>query len=647
MRIVVCFLFALAGSAIADIYLHNPRGSNNRLNERSANRQNANRAFDSQNNNRGGYNVGDKTSGAARNEDEQYHMSYFQSSNSGSGKTYLTMEWTNQHGCGGNEDSDPHKMNCQLVLQYMCQEDVSSRQQDTLRNGAKTNTQGYSATDKGSQESEAQYKGRKNGNVKSDYVMHEAWEWYDKCRRRIRNKGLFTADQKLNGDESIYTRQNPGGTRRGYECPEERDYYPYWHPTDWKDIAVLTTDPDRCSYYKKESFNMKTKGECIEKYSNGNAKHWSKYNDAKECAANGGTWTEFTNYLETAPGNEQQCKAKGNKYVWGLRHGHTQKECLVRLDEPDCKQANWTRVNHLGNGREGVPLNYTWTIPSFPSGKDYRCIFRIRYNISTDDYDPWQTDATSNQNLNAMKMSPVQQNPVVDVGAGMQPLRLAINTAQYGRTFQDRSHLFKLITRTKAVSEDQDIYNLNVRGKRGNIVQTFPAVEYDFVPNDLTIKSNDLLHIQWTGSNSHNNGNPAGDGQAGDSGEGTAGTDRNNIVEIMDPADNYPLPWERAKLFKNAQVKWTSHAYKTPKPEDVAISFASSGYFSCLVGKNGPAECKGNSPDTKGAMNNQLNNAPASYAGMVLQLGKGDYYYACSRNNNFSNRSQKGRLYVK
>ena len=41
-------LFAAFSLVFGDVYMHMPRGSNNRLNERSANRNNANRLFDSQ-----------------------------------------------------------------------------------------------------------------------------------------------------------------------------------------------------------------------------------------------------------------------------------------------------------------------------------------------------------------------------------------------------------------------------------------------------------------------------------------------------------------------------------------------------------------------------------------------------------------------
>ena len=73
--------------------------------------------------------------------------------------------------------------------------------------------------------------------------------------------GLFTADQNMKDDRgSTSTRQNPNGNRFGYECPEERDYYPYWHPTDWKDIAVYVTNREHCSFYEYFSFNRHPKG---------------------------------------------------------------------------------------------------------------------------------------------------------------------------------------------------------------------------------------------------------------------------------------------------------------------------------------------------------------------------------------------------
>ena len=63
--------------------------------------------------------------------------------------------------------------------------------------------------------------------------MHESYDQYQLCQRTQRNKGLYTADQRINRNDQRGTRQNPNGNRRGLECPEERDYYPWWHPSPW------------------------------------------------------------------------------------------------------------------------------------------------------------------------------------------------------------------------------------------------------------------------------------------------------------------------------------------------------------------------------------------------------------------------------
>ena len=58
-----------------------------------------------------------------------------------------------------------------------------------------------------------------------------------------------------------------------------------------------------------------------------------------------------------------------------------------------------------------------------------------------------------------------------------------------------RSFSFAIAKRSPDL-EGKTIHNLNVRGKRGNIVQVYPAVEYDFVPNRLVLNTGDYIHFQ-------------------------------------------------------------------------------------------------------------------------------------------------------
>ncbi|CBY15598.1 unnamed protein product [Oikopleura dioica] len=237
------FSSLLASTALADVYMHFPRGSNNRLNENSEVRRNGNRLFDSQNNNEGGYNVGDKFDKPAEKAEEQSKAVFFESTTEAPSE--LAIESWNQHGCGRRDADDANWVNCQIVLQYMCEDSSSTK----IKNGLNTNTNAY--THPGNGESVEQYRERRRRDTTDgdhgERGVHESWEYYDSCYKRDRNYRLFTGNEARVRGGAIYTRQNPGGERRGYECPEERDYYPYWHPTPWKDIAVLTSEPGKCT----------------------------------------------------------------------------------------------------------------------------------------------------------------------------------------------------------------------------------------------------------------------------------------------------------------------------------------------------------------------------------------------------------------
>lgn len=151
-RNVLALLYFILNSDLvsSDIYMHNPRGSNNRLDEQTRERNNDNRLFDSQNNERGGYNVG--------------YMYYTVGS-------VLPIEFTNQHSCKNGY------ANCDIIIQYMCS--------DSIRDGSDVRT----IPDNNAN--------CENNDCNSDYKfgMHEDYNYYQTCRKRSRNKGLFLADQ--------------------------------------------------------------------------------------------------------------------------------------------------------------------------------------------------------------------------------------------------------------------------------------------------------------------------------------------------------------------------------------------------------------------------------------------------------------------
>ena len=141
------FVALVLASVNADVYLHSIRGGNNRLDERGRERANANRLFDSQNNNRGGYNVG--------------HQTYYTGEK-------IPISWTNQHSSGKYQLKET-----EIVLQYSCGE--------LMRDGTTTNRIPDNPVN--CQDF--------NCDTDVEYGRHESFESYQYCKASSRNKGPF------------------------------------------------------------------------------------------------------------------------------------------------------------------------------------------------------------------------------------------------------------------------------------------------------------------------------------------------------------------------------------------------------------------------------------------------------------------------
>jgi len=323
------------------------------------------------------------------------------------------------------------------------------------------------------------------------------------------------------------------------------------------------------------------------------------------------------------------------------------------ISAPDCVQNKVMRVGER-SGTDGYEHQYTWTVPNvgvLPSesiGKiidqgvvnTYKhCAMRIRLNVTSDDYDRWNTFATSNAvqgtpflitseenvQMPCPSMFPYQPGWQTSTGTCWRNLTMAAATPMLGAVFQDRTWEFEI--RQRPLTVKNRIHNLNVIGRRGNVVQTYPCSQYDFRPNELTMVQGEWLHPQWTGSD-RNTANQAG--------QGTDQTDRSNIVQIQD-------------FMKNSPVRFIDQTLFSTQYQAMRMAFADIAASSCkslteLLTANANDEDMDEDVTNCG----RLNPKSANYFDGDLQKMNvvGTFYYMSSRNNDFTNRSQKGIITV-
>jgi len=292
-------------------------------------------------------------------------------------------------------------------------------------------------------------------------------------------------------------------------------------------------------------------------------------------------------------------------------------------------------------------MNYVWTIPTLPETMD-QCVFRMRYNVSNANI-PYTLDHTRNAASSPIKQDPLVHFEGTDSKTKMMAmnLSLAVNTDQYGRTFQDRSYVFQIKKRSDGLApETGTIWNVNVRGKRGNIVQTYPAVEYDFVPQYLDMQKGDFVHFQWIGSDYNPNRTPnnAEGGPVDPTNANNYRADRSNLVPIQ-------------KKFQGVNPDAPAGTWfgVLTKAQMIALAYTNQDMNDCLSleqlyekhNNGGAVDTDAVERDSQNCM--KINAAKTPYFDLAtpVQMKKaGSYNYMGTRNNNFSNRNQRASINV-
>jgi len=244
-------------------------------------------------------------------------------------------------------------------------------------------------------------------------------------------------------------------------------------------------------------------------------------------------------------------------------------------------------------------------------------------------------------------------------------LGVQINTYEYGAVFQDRSYVFSILPPPSSGDcAGRFIWNLNIRGKRGNIVETFPAVEGDFVPTELYVTDADCIHVQWVGSdyNPEENDNNAYGGPPCPQNLDNGRADRHNMVQTYYASAQLPIKsfdydfqmfqMDRARklqlAFINQPIDDVSNCYPIEQIWAMSQRAQTSGNTEFIDQNGNNYMDQNNDRDRYWRNCGKLSGAKTPYfdGGLFRPGALGMWTYMDTRSNSFSNRQMIGMMFV-
>lgn len=211
------------------------------------------------------------------------------------------------------------------------------------------------------------------------------------------------------------------------------------YPTD------TTTCTKRCQYYMNNTMNWNPKGYCDVAHDSTstvqtklNDNKWRQnqwYNNKAACTTAGYSWYEVSHADNLVLSNNSFVCAH-TQFSRTNQLGNARSDLIVSQNEFESKGIVKSAVS------EGVNANrFLWTIPSIPEAKSdtyfpagmasaYKsCTLRMRYNISSADFQQWPEDAVdegtprmvdykNNSRFLGDTRTPLRQDPYVYIGPG-------------------------------------------------------------------------------------------------------------------------------------------------------------------------------------------------------------------------------------